>query len=498
MPRTLWGDTPAMRAAGATYLPTHEGETTTSRDYQRRLASSFLFPAHPRAIRNLVGKVFAKPLQLGDDVPPAIADWCEDVDLRGNNLHNFARTCASDVWLDGVSLILVDYTPGPGAEVTSREDDRLAGRRPWLVRYTAGELINWRSETIGGRLRLTLAVLRESGIEPDGEFGEVQVTRCRVYLRDESGIVQHEAWAQRAGEEWAMTEERRPLLAGGVPATEIPIVAIYAEPDQVGLYGSASPPLEGLAWLNVRDWQKSSDLDNIEHTANVPVTIFPGMSSDDIKALPWGPTVALGVPTGTQPFYLEHTGKAIGELKASIAANRELMQQLALEPMVPRSGNMTATGEALRGSEAHSQLLAMALGLQDGLEQCLRLMAQWARLGDDAGGSVVVNTKFQVTKAEAADVTALNQMRMDREITRETRWREMQRREVLGDDFDPDAEAAALEQEADAELRVAGRDRALASRVVELIRGGMDPDAAMAAADGEGGEDGGNGGEVAA
>lgn len=483
LPRSLWGDTPAMRAAGSTYLPLHEGETEGSTEYRRRLASSFLYPAHPRAVRNLVGKVFSRQVQLGKDVPDQIRAWCEDVDLRGNNLHNFARAVETDVWLDGVGFVFVDYAATDGA-AASREDDAAAGRRPWLVRYRAGDLINWRTAHIAGKLRLTLAVFRETGIVAGGEFDEAPVTRCRAYIRTPEGVT-YELWEQRADADWVNTEPRRSLVVGGAPATEIPVVAVYADPDDVGKFGAAAPPLAGLAWLNVRDWQKQSDLDNIEHTANVPVTVWPGMSSDDVKALPWGPTVAIGTPSDCKPAYLEHSGKAIGELKASIADNRELMRLLSLEPMVPKSGTQTATGEAIRGAEAHSQLLAAALCLQDGLEQALRLMAQWARLGDDAGGSVIVNTKFQLTQADAADVQALNQMRLDREITRETRWKEMQRREVLGDDFDPELEAEALKEEAANDLAGAGRAEALARRVVELVKNGEDPDAALAQAEAE-------------
>lgn len=483
LPRALWGDTPAMRLAGPAYLPLHEGETSDSRDYVRRLESSFLYPAHPRAVRNLVGKIFARPVALGKDVPEQIEEWCEDVDLRGNNLHNFARCVETDVWLDGVGFILVDYASTDGSAF-SRADDAAAGRRPWLVRYRAAELINWRTEYVAGRHRLTVAVFREVATTPAGDFGEATVTRCRAYRRTPEGVT-YELWEQVGDEDWQNTEPRHLLIMGGAPAAEIPVVAIYADPDEAGRYGAACPPLTGLAWLNVRDWQKQSDLDNIEHTANVPVTVWPGMASDEVKALPWGPTVAIGTPVDCKPAYLEHSGKAIGELKASIAQNRELMRLLSLEPLVPKSGTQTATGEAIRGAEAHSQLLAAALCLQDGLEQALRLMAQWARLGDDAGGSVIVNTKFQLTQADAADVQALNQMRMDREITRETRWKEMQRREVLGDDFDPDLEAEALEKEAANDLAGAGRAEALARRAIELVKSGEDPDAALAQAEAE-------------
>lgn len=499
LPRALWGGTPAMRKADTTYLPPHEGERliergATESDYSRRLNSSFLVPSLRKVVGGLVGQVFQRQVQLAKDVPDVIRQWCEDVDLRGNNLHNFARPQFSAGWLDRYSLILVDYPEVPEGAAKTREQETALGLRPFLVAYLAGDLINWRRAVIGGVLTWTLAVLKESVQVDDGEWGEVTITRYRGY-RLIDGVAHLEVWEQR-GDDWSNPVPRHPLRAGGRPLPLVPLVLVSVDPD--GDPFSSEPPLEDLCWLMVRDWQKQSDLDNIEHVVNVPVTVTIG-AGDATKAVPWGPTVQMNLPGSADMKYVEHSGKGIEALKQSIADGREWMRDLAHEPQLPRTGDQVATSDAIRAAGAQAPIMASALALQDALERCLQIMALFGKVElprrerkaakngkiTDRGGSVIVNTKFNSMPREAADVAALNTMRAEREITRETRWKEMQRREILGDDFEPEVEAEALTQEAASDLNAAGADRQIARRVAELVAGGMDAQAALAQAEGE-------------
>ena len=87
--RALRGGVEAMRAAGETYLPKEELET--QKDYRSRLARSWLFPALDKATRDLADKVFARPITLGKDVPPAIAAMAITVSVLGDTNSRPAR-----------------------------------------------------------------------------------------------------------------------------------------------------------------------------------------------------------------------------------------------------------------------------------------------------------------------------------------------------------------------------------------------------------------------
>ncbi|MDP0495693.1 MAG: DNA-binding protein, partial [Verrucomicrobiota bacterium JB024] len=110
LPRTLMGGTPAMRAAKTTFLPQEPQESDEA--YKSRLERSTLFNGYRKTVRDMAGKVFAKPVVLGEDVPTQIAAWAENIDMTGRHLSNFAY----DVFVDaleapGVSYILTDMPP---------------------------------------------------------------------------------------------------------------------------------------------------------------------------------------------------------------------------------------------------------------------------------------------------------------------------------------------------------------------------------------------------
>ncbi|HEJ3129346.1 TPA: DNA-binding protein, partial [Pseudomonas aeruginosa] len=75
------GGTSAMREAGEAYLPKRQLETRE--DYEARLRLATLHPAFEETVGAMVGRVFAKPVVIGDDVPQEIADLLTDVDTEG-------------------------------------------------------------------------------------------------------------------------------------------------------------------------------------------------------------------------------------------------------------------------------------------------------------------------------------------------------------------------------------------------------------------------------
>src|SRR5580704_18428773 len=115
----LMGGTRAMRGAGRTYLPQWPAEDEQS--YKERLATATLFPAYARTVSVLTGKPFSKPIKIGEDMPPRIQEWLEDVDLEGRNLHAFAADLCSEGLSHGLTGILVDCPPNPSAKTVADE-----------------------------------------------------------------------------------------------------------------------------------------------------------------------------------------------------------------------------------------------------------------------------------------------------------------------------------------------------------------------------------------
>ena len=454
LPRALMGGTKAMRKAGETYLPKEPGESAEA--YESRCSRSTLFNAFKRTVGGMTGKVFARDIAIGDDVPDAIAGkpidanakkkerkdgWVEDIDLTGRNINSFARDVFHDGVQTGISHILVDMPAGEPARTVAEE--QAAGRRPYLVHIKAEDMIGWRTETIKGREVLTQIRFREHITTDDGEYGEKSEERIRVLWRDRYEVWRKIEKAGPDGELWEMIEK------GAVSLGEIPLATFYAA--RTG-FMTAEPPLEDLAYLNASHWQSASDQRHILHVARVPILFGRGLNLIDENGQP----VQIGsnrMITSNDEHgdlkYVEHNGAGISAGRQDLIDIEDRMRVMGLELFMPKTtGTQTATGKAIDSAEQNSVVKTTALSLKDAMEQALVYMAKWAKLGD-SGGSLVVNTDYLTFTGQAAqDITALLNARMAGEISRTTFWSEMKRRGFLADDFEVETEEERLAEEA--------------------------------------------------
>jgi hypothetical protein len=427
LPRSLMGGTTAMRLKGKTYLPQEPGESNEA--YDNRLSRTTLFNAFRKTVKDMTGKVFARPIVIGDDVPDTIRSYCENIDLTGRHLNIFARDVFEDGMQTGISFIMADM---PYADPTAtRRDDIVSGRRPYLVHVKAEDLIGWKTEIIGGKETLTQVRIRERITEDDmtNPYQEKDVIQIRV-LEPGRWYTFRSTEAERA---------YTPHAEGTTSLDFIPIAPIYINRMDFML---GSPPLEDLADLNVSHWQSQSDQRNILHVARVPILFGAGF--DETATMVVGAnTMARSADPNAKLSYVEHSGAAIGAGQKDLEQIELQMQAMGLQLLVPKPGQ-TATGEARDEAKETSTLSMMAQALQDGLEQALGFMAQFEGLGADAGGSLVVNQDFGSIKVDGVELNVLMASTSGGLITHKTYLNELKRRGSLSEDIDVDAEIEAL------------------------------------------------------
>ena len=160
----LGGGTYEMRSKHRRYLPQEPREIDES--YDNRLARSVCPPYYQRLERMLAGMLTRKPVRL-NDVSDTIREQLFDVDLQGNDLNVWTYETARKMIRYGHVGVLVDAP----AE---------ANGRPYWVTYTPREILGWRTEFIDGVQKFTQLRLLEKVIEPEGDYGEVQVEQVRV------------------------------------------------------------------------------------------------------------------------------------------------------------------------------------------------------------------------------------------------------------------------------------------------------------------------------
>lgn len=428
---TVLGGTFAMRAAGETYLPRHKRETDD--DFRRRLNLAVLRPYTRKAVDDMVSRPFSRPIQVEDDVPAELRPIYENADMQGNNLHNFAREVFRDAWIHGLSHILVDM-PATGGKLNAAEE-RERGVRPYFVHVPARNLIAAFSQRINGREVLVHARILQTVVERDG-FEEVHVPEIAVW---EPGVITKYRKNSKSGKWEIFGESVRTTNLGFVP-----IATVYV--DRSG-FMAAAPPMEHVAHLNAAHWQSASDQANILAVSRFPMLSAIGIDSEEVEGgLSVGPNALLYSTRKDARFeYVEHTGAAIEAGRQSLKDLEADMAIASVDLMKRKSGDRTATESALEDRKELSVLEAAALSLQDALEFAFWIAATWLGLKD--GGSIQVYTDFLKGVIAAGDLQTLDKARDRGDISRLAYVRELVRRGILPDSYDPDEDAELIEEE---------------------------------------------------
>lgn len=425
----LLGGTTSMRAAGKKYLPKMEGESEAG--YETRLSVATLLPAFSRTVSVMASKPFSKPLQLGQDVPPQIVEWSEDIDRQGNNLHNFSFGLLSEALGYGLCGVLVDYPKANG--VTTLADEKAAGLRPYFVHIKHDQLLGWKSEIRNGARVLTQLRISEEAEIPDGDWGTKEVNRVRVL---EPG-------------KWALYEEQEAkgkrefvLIDEGVTTLKaIPFVPFYGV--KHGFMEGRSPLIE-IAHLNVQHWQDSSDQQKSVRFARVRIAAIIGGEVEGNVSV--GADHFMQLPQGADVKVVQGSAESVKIGREELTNLESQMIQMGAELLIQRpNGQRTAT-ESNNDAEANrSDLQRIAEGVADGIDQCLQFMADWVNL--PSGGHVTMFSDYGAGNLSDASAQLVLSMQQGSLITKPTFLKEMQRRNILSPDLVPDDELSALETE---------------------------------------------------
>src|SRR5690606_2301641 len=203
-----------------------------------------------------------------------------------------------------------------------------------------------------------------------GQYEEIEVERVRVFRSPATGTVTSETWARAVGSKEAVQLEAPPAPVNNV--SEIPLVAIYGNWEHE--YFDAEPAFVDVGLFNIRDWQISSDIDNILRVGIVPKPYVTGVPAGTLQDQLWSVDQMLELADpGARIAFAELQGTGVQLAMKNRDDGRQLMKQLALELLMPmRSGQMTDDEVQARSTDALSPLHALALSLQDSLEQVFR------------------------------------------------------------------------------------------------------------------------------
>ena len=421
----------AIRAAGVRYLPKHEGESRE--EYNRRLEQAPWQPEFEDILRTLVEKPFGSPTI--SEGPAEIVAYADDIDLRGSNLTTFARSIYRGGLAYGEHYILVEFPRASG--VRTRADEIAANLRPYWVSIPADDVLAIYRGDVNGREVVLHARIRQNSVELEG-FREVTVERIRV-LEPGTWTVYRRITTKVGVSDWIVEDEG--LTA---PLREVPLVSfVPGERD-------GCPPLAAIADKQIELYRALARQDEILTKTAYPMLTANGMAPPGPgKSLKVGPGRILYAPpsqTGQTGWaYIQPDAAGIREVREGVRALVEDIRRLGMQPLVQRSGAITATASAIDGARAHTVAQAWALALQGALEQAWSLTMKW--LGRNEAIKVSVDTDWAVEPYAQGPLQALNAARDRKDLSLKTYWRALRRFDVLPPDFDPEKEEDAIADE---------------------------------------------------
>jgi len=410
----LQGGTFAIRKGHRKYLPQEPREQDLS--YDVRLQRSVCSPYTIRIERMLAGMLTRKPVRL-DDVTDQIREQLFDVDLQGNDLQS---------WLFSTSRICLRY-----GHVGVLVDAPKAGEngRPYWATYDPRSIIGWRSDLKDGKQELTQLRLSEKILVPDGLYGEKQVEQVRVLTPGAFEIFQKD-----------QKGDFRVVDEGTTSLSKIPFSVAYS--NRTGVLESF-PPLADIAELNLQHYQVQSDLSNQLHISAVPLLALFGFpqSAEEISA---GPGEAFALPSDARAEFIEPAGNSYDAQFRRLDQIVEQINELGLAAVMgAKLSAETAESKRIDRSQGDATMMQVAMQMQDLIDNCLRFHADY--LQESQAGSSLVNRDFMGARLEPQEIQALLQLYTAGTVTQETLLLQLEAGEVLGDDFDVEAELEATQ-----------------------------------------------------
>jgi len=410
----LLGGTYKIRKGHRKFLPQEPRELDES--YDNRLQRSVLAPYYVRLERMLAGMLTRKPVRL-DDVSDQIREQLFDVDLQGNDLQT---------WLYNTSRICIRYGHvGVLVDAPKSGDNG----RPYWITYSPRDILGWRTEMADGQQKLTQLRLFEKVLVPDGLYGEKQVEQVRVLTPGAFEIFQKD-----------QKGDFRVVDEGTTSLSEIPFSVAYS--NRVGVLESF-PPLADIAELNLQHYQVQSDLGNQLHLSAVPLLCLFGFpaAAEEISA---GPGEAFALPTDARGEYLEPAGNSYDAQFRRLDQIVSQINDLGLAAVMgAKLSAETAESKRIDRSQGDSTMMVVAQQMQDMIDNCLRFHADY--LQESQAGSSLVNRDFMGARLEPQEIQALLQLYTAGTVTQETLLLQLEAGEVLGDDFDVEAELEATQ-----------------------------------------------------
>lgn len=379
-----------IKAAGERYLPRLGGQTRD--DYQAYLSRSFFYNAAARTAVGLVGAIFRKAPRL--NLPEALTPSLDSITADGRPFVTLAKELVGEVIAMGRCGVLVD-APRDGGQ-------------PYLIPYTAEQIINWSTALQDGQQRVGRVVLWEMVEEAtDDIYVPRVVSQYRVLDFNADGHYQQSLYRRgtsRHDDDYVLIDRRVPTWRGQ-PLTRLPF--IFMAPTHLAADVEKSPLLD-LVNVNLSHYRSLADLEHGRHFTALPTPWITAPTAERGAAeYSIGPGNVWLLEPGGQAGMLEFRGAGLAYLESACRDKERMMAVLGARLLDEQKTGVEATETVrLRQAGEQSFLASLADTCGRALTEALRLWAMWQ--GEDAQKiSLRLNSDFDTTRLSSDELREL-------------------------------------------------------------------------------------------
>ena len=430
-----------IKSKKETYLP-KPNPSDKSKENQERfkqyLSRAVFYNATGRTKEGMIGAAYRK-----DPVLKTPTDYVtNDVDGNGVGIVQQSQSALSAVLKRGRHGLLTDYPHVDGP--VSKADLNAGKYRASIIPINATQIINWRTEKIGGQHKLVLLVFSETASETteDG-FGIEEINQYRALKLGAEGYIQ-EIW-RKGKDGWARFSEHIIKDGAGNRWDEIPFTFIGSNNNDTVIDPS---PLYDMAEVNIAHYRNSADYEDSIYFSGQPQPWMAGLTQE------WRDHLEkTGIYVGSRsPWLLPENGscgfaQAQPNSLAKEGMDQKEDQMVSLGARLIQPGIVAKTATESKGEQAtqHSVLSLACSNVSDAYEKSLAWVARFMNMSGDI--EFQINQEFVEIALDPQFLTALVSAWQSGKLPESDLWALLKQYGVI----DPEKTDEAIREELDSQ-----------------------------------------------
>jgi len=416
------------------YFPQKEKETET--EYFIRVNKLLMSQYVGKTIDTYVGMVFRKPAYITGSPPPKIEKLAENINFEGDNLNMFGQDCLRAAIEDGIAFIYVQTSRSK--EVTAKEFASTG--RTWFTLIKADDLLDWNHVmSDAGQLVLDYIVINLDPHSRQPKRLWVNRKDYRLYKQNEHGKFELESEGEHG-------------------YREIPLYPIYSKKKKGEPRFVAEPPLLEMAWAQIMDMNKRSDLDHgEEHSCYTSVYITSKLPADELGLSGgMGTNRILVVPDADAKVgQITTNSQGLAEARKGVEDNKRRIFEEGLSFVAEKKSHTRTTATEISSDREIqvSALLSTVLSLQNAFNRALVEYGYLEGIEQDKTVIFKFNNDLNMLSLDPTTAALLSKMNVLGQLSFDTLLEVLKRGEILPHDIDAVSERLRINGQANTDIR---------------------------------------------